>query len=71
MDIQEEQRARKGHKRILGQRLIDGEPLVSLVQEFPEMIFGYKKLKQDLNEYRLDIVRQKPTVRSYQIFDMN
>lgn len=43
------------HKKIIGSRLLKGEQLVDLVNEYPELMFGYKKLKQDIECYRLDI----------------
>ena len=43
------------HKKIIGKRLLNGEPLKDLVHEYPELVFGYKKLKQDIETYRLDV----------------
>lgn len=42
------------HKKIIASRLLKGEKLDQLVDEYPELIFGYKKLKQDIESYRLD-----------------
>ena len=54
MDIKQEIQAHESKKRILGQRLIDGEAPYEVVKDYPEMIFGYKKLKQDVEEYQID-----------------
>lgn len=54
LDVEEIIQKRNTKKRILGQKLISGQPLVKLIEEFPEYIFGYKKLKEDVNEYFKD-----------------
>lgn len=54
MDIQAETAARTGHKKLLGKRLLDGEDLIDVVNEHPELIFEYKKLKCNVEEFRLD-----------------
>lgn len=33
----------------------EGIPLTQLVKDFPELIFGYKKLKGDIEEYKRDV----------------
>lgn len=54
-DINDRLFKQQRHKRILGDGLISKKiTLVDCVKEHPEMIFGYKKLKQDLEEYFLD-----------------
>jgi len=35
--------------------LLQGESLSGLVQEFPAMVWGYKKLKADLEEVKMDL----------------
>lgn len=45
----------KSSRKVIATKLIkDKLPLEDLVQEFPELIFGYKKLKSDLDEYKHD-----------------
>lgn len=44
MDIAEEQAARVGHKRILGKRILE-EGLKACVEDTPELLFDYKRLK--------------------------
>lgn len=36
-------------KTILGKRLLDGENLMQIVKENPELIFGFKRLKEDID----------------------
>ena len=52
MDIHEETKARESHKKILGKRLLDGEPLNKVVEENPELIFEYTKLETNLAAYK-------------------
>lgn len=44
----------EGAKAIIGKRIIEGAQLTAVVEEFPQYIFGYKKLKQDIEEYKQD-----------------
>ena len=60
MDIKEETKARECKRKILGKRLLDGEPLHELAQEDPSLLFGYNKLKQDLAAYHRDKAEAKP-----------
>lgn len=54
--------AKKSHKRVLGEKLVKGEvTLTELVEENPELLFGYKKLKADLASYLRDKAEEKPT----------
>lgn len=58
MDIREEQLARDGHRKLLGKRLAMNEiTLVDAVKEDYALLFGYKKLKSDLEQFRLDTAR--------------
>lgn len=41
-------------KREVGRRLKDGEQLSKLIEEFPELIFGYSRLKSDISLYLLE-----------------
>ena len=52
MDIKEETKARESHRKIIGKRLIEGEPLARVVEEHPELIFEYTKLEQNLAAYK-------------------
>lgn len=40
------------HRSVLGKRLIAGESLTDLAQEYPQIIFGFKKLYEDVSFYR-------------------
>lgn len=61
MDIKEETAAREGHRRIIGKRLLT-ENIQDLLSEYPELIFDYKKLKANIQEYKNDIaIKEKPT----------
>lgn len=54
-DLNERLKRKQNHKKLLGAALISKKiSLVECIQENPEMIFGYKKLKQDLQEYFAD-----------------
>ena len=64
IDIKEETAAREQHKRILGKRLISGENLHDVVQEHPELIFGYKKLEADIAAYKRAKKEDKPDLPS-------
>ena len=58
LDVDEEIEARKGHKKILGKRLLSGEvKLIEAVKEDPSLLFGYKKIKADLEQFNLDNAR--------------
>jgi len=48
MDIVEEEAARAGHRKLIGRRLLDGADLIEEVQNDPALIFGYKRLKMDI-----------------------
>lgn len=52
-------KAKETKKRLLGKRLMDGEALTSIVQDMPEIIPDYKKIKQSYDAYSLDTT--KPT----------
>lgn len=54
MDIKADMAARNSHKKILGKRLCDGEPLVEVMKDHPELLFGYKRLKSDIKSYERD-----------------
>lgn len=70
MSIKEEMEARQSHRRILGKRLVNNEiTLHELVAEDPTVLFGYKKLKDDLKEYRLDCVEAKPDCEGFTNWD--
>lgn len=53
-DLEQREEAHDGHKKFLGEKLVSGVPLEQLVEEHPQLIFGYKKLKQDVEAYNLD-----------------
>lgn len=64
MDVRQEQQARENHRKILGKRM-QTEPLNALADEFPEMMWDYAKLKNNIVQYKIDTVRnnlrEKPT----------
>lgn len=62
MDIKEECKARESHRKILGKRLLDGEPLHLVVQEDPSLLFGYQRIKTDLAAYQRDVAEDKPNL---------
>ncbi len=45
-------------KKILGAKLIAGESLVKIVEDAPQLLFGYKRLKEDLETYLRDKLEQ-------------
>lgn len=60
MDIKAETKARESHKKILGKRLMDGEPLHRVAREEPNLLFGYQRLKTDIEAYNRDVAEDKP-----------
>lgn len=54
MDWETEQMARLNHRRILGKRIYEGENILTITAEAPEHVFGYAKLKADINALRMD-----------------
>lgn len=44
----------KASRAIVGKRILEGTELTTIVEEFPQYIFGYKKLKTDIEEYKED-----------------
>lgn len=66
MDHKELIKARESHKKVLGKRLIhDHTPLPELVQENPELIWDYNRLKANLENYKLDLARTKPDCKDF------
>lgn len=47
----------------IAKKIIEGEELFNLVEEYPHLIFGYKRLKDDIKEYResLLVFKDLPT----------
>ena len=60
MDIKAETAAREGHRKIIGKRLLDGEPLHTVVEDCPELIYDYLKLEQNLAAYKRQKAEDKP-----------
>lgn len=51
-DVEAEKMAREGHKKIIGRKLITKEiSLADCVEENPQLLFGLKKLKEDILTY--------------------
>lgn len=48
LNWEEKLKSRKEHRRYLGAKLIGGTPLLEVVQEDPALLFGLKKLREDL-----------------------
>lgn len=48
------------HRAYLGKRLIDGESLTDLTKEFPQLLFRYKNLKENVAAFRADQVPNLP-----------
>lgn len=60
MDYKQEIQAKDSKKRILGKRLIEGEKLVDLVKENPEMLPDIKRWEAALETFHLLQLRNKP-----------
>lgn len=48
----------EGEKTILGKRLMEGEDLCEILKEYPKYIFGFKKLKEDIDCWK-EVVHYK------------
>lgn len=57
-DINADQMAREGKKKILGKRLLT-ERLVDVIEDHPELIFDYKRLKANIMEFKKDSLRNQ------------
>lgn len=70
MDTKQYEKAHTSKKRYIATQLLEGsQTLVEAVRENPELLFEYKKLKQNLTEYQLDSIPQKDTQReNYWVF---
>lgn len=62
MDIREETAAREGHRKILGKRM-QTENLVTLAEEFPELMFDYTKLQKNVLAWKNDKAREEKLPR--------
>lgn len=51
-DISDLVSKKSNNRTLIGKRLIDGESLEKIVEENPALIFGYKKLKEDLGLFQ-------------------
>lgn len=54
MDAKAEVESRKGHKKILGEKLIKGAELVEVVEENPQLLFEYERLSKGLAAFKRD-----------------
>lgn len=52
IDVEQYKSAVSNHRKILGKRLIDGDNLVEVVKENPELLFCYASLKNNLQLFR-------------------
>lgn len=41
-------------RKQIGKRLLEGEDLTTMIPEYPHLIFGYKRLKEDIGSYVAD-----------------
>lgn len=58
MDIKQETQARAGHRKLLGKRLIEGEPLKEIVlQDNYDMLFSYQSIQKNLEAFMRDVER--------------
>jgi hypothetical protein len=71
MDIVAETAAREGHKKILGKRLMDGEDLLEVIKDDHAMIFDYKRIKMNVEAYRLDLQRKTQVCKTYTFYYPN
>lgn len=60
MDWKQETEAKAAKKKVLGKRLIQGENLLDIVEENPEMLFELKRIQGNLEVYHQLKARQKP-----------
>ena len=44
--------AQKGTRALIGKRLLEDTPLDDVVVEYPQLLFGYKRLKEDLKAFQ-------------------
>lgn len=51
MDWKQETEAKAAKKKVLGKRLIQGENLLDIVEENPEMLFELKRIQGNLEVY--------------------
>lgn len=51
IDWTEKVDSRKEHRRCLGKRIIEGEPLADVVRDDPSLLFGLHKLRQDVSAW--------------------
>lgn len=63
IDISEKIKAKDGHKAYIGQQLIDGMDVTDVVIANPELLFEYKKLKENVTQFRLDTTKQADELR--------
>jgi len=64
IDVDQYKNAQASHKRVIGQKLIKGSiTLTEAVEENPELLFGYKRLKADLDSFHRDKAEAKPTCK--------
>lgn len=60
MDYKQLIAARESHKRVLGKRLMSDEPLTDIVQDYPENVIDYLKIKANREAFKRDLARAKP-----------
>lgn len=52
--------AKKGFKKIVGKQLMEGASLDDVMAENPQLLFGYTKLKADLEQWQADMKKYEP-----------
>lgn len=70
IDWSEKVASHKDHRRYLGKRIIQGEPLEDIVRDDPSLIFGLTKLSQDVLTWKSLSLKifDKPDVRGLWIY---
>ena len=53
-DLKVKEDCRLNKKRDISRELMNGRALTEVVEDNPELLFGYKKLKEDINMYQMD-----------------
>jgi len=64
LDLEAKLESKTHHRRYLGKRL-QQEPLDDIVRDHPELMFGLKKLAQDVDYYKSLKTRELPTCTGY------
>lgn len=58
-DVESVLKGRSIEKTVLGKRILEGAKLTDIVQEFPQLVFGYKRLKEDVALIQADLLKDE------------